>query len=340
MTPVQALNKITDIVSGFCSAQAFCAACKLNVFDALSDGPLAPEDLASRVGIHPVGSRRLLGVLAHMGFVEREGTLFRNSQLGHYCSSKASINMAPVSAFGEPFYHMFEFLPDALREYSPRWHQALGTSKEDVFGALYEDPIRLRQFGEFMNSLSEPQGQHIAEHFDFKPYNCIMDIAGGPGGQAIQIGLRNPHLRGIITDLAPVCEIAKEHIHAKGLSNRFEAIPADLFEGGYPKGADVIILGHILHDWSDDSCRKILANCYDALPPGGALLVSESVLNPDYSGSNFAMMKDITMIVVCEPGGRERTEVEYRFLLDEAGFDVTRLIRMDAPRDLLVAKRR
>ena len=87
-----------------------------------------------------------------------------------------------------------------------------------------------------------------------------MDVAGGPGGQAIQIGIKNPHLRGIVTDLAPVCEIAKEYIQASGLSGRFTAVPADLFGGGYPLGADVVLLGHILHDWSDESCLKILRN--------------------------------------------------------------------------------
>src|SRR5437667_1933500 len=111
---------------------------------------------------------------------------------------------------------MFEFFPDALREYAPRWQQALGTSKEDVFGALYEDPARLRQFAAFMNALSVPQGQVIAEHFDFARCQCVMDVAAGPGGQAIAIGRRHPHLRGILTDLAPVCTIATEHIQAAG----------------------------------------------------------------------------------------------------------------------------
>jgi hypothetical protein len=140
--------------------------------------------------------------------------------------------------------------------------------------------------------------------------------------------------------MAPVCAIANENIQAAGIADRFSAVPADLFEGGYPAGADVVLLGHILHDWSDEKCRKILANAHDALPVGGVLLISESVLNPDHSGSRWAIMKDLAMLVVCEPGGRERTEAEFRGLLDEAGFDFTELIRMDAPRDLIVTKKR
>ena len=167
-----------------------------------------------------------------------------------------------------------------------------------------------------------------------------MDVAGGPGGQAIQIGVRHKHLRGIIMDLAPVCEVAREYIAAAGLSDRFTAAPADLFEGGYPQGSDVIILGHILHDWSDESCLKILRNCYDALPAQGALLISESVLAPDHSASNFALMKDLTMMVACEPDARERNEAEYRALLAQTGFEVAEVMHFDAPRDLIVAKRK
>ena len=340
MAPIQALDRLLEIITSYCAAQSFATACKLGLFEEMTKGPATAEDLAGRVNIHPVGCRRLLVVLAHQGLVDRDGELFKNSELGRYCSSDASVNLAGVSGFIEPFYHMFEFLPDALREYSPRWQQALGTSQADVFGALYEDPARLRQFAQFMNALSVPQGQVIAEHFDFTPYHCVMDIAGGPGGQSIEIGRRHQHLRGIVTDMAPVCEIARENIEKAGLSDRFTAIPADLFAGPYPEGADVLLLGHILHDWSDDSCLKILANSANALPGGGVALISESVLNPDYSGTRFAMMKDITMLVACESGGRERTEAEYGLLLNATGFEIEQVIRMKAPRDLIVARRR
>lgn len=339
LRPVQALNRLLDIITGYCAAQAFLAACKLGLFEELSQGPISANDLAKRVKIHPVGCRRLLVALAKLELVERQGELYRNSELGQFCSSKSAVNLAALSGFGEPFYHMFEFLPDALREYSPRWQQALGTSKEDVFGALYEDPARLRQFAQFMNAMSIPQGQEIAESFDFTPHKCIMDVAGGPGGQAVQVGLRHAHLRGIITDMAPVCEIANDYIQRSGLSGRFTAIPADLFEGPYPKGADVILLGHILHDWSDDNCRKILRNCCGALPARGVLLISESVLEPNYSASTFALMKDLTMMVACESEARERTEVEYRSLLSQTGFEIAKIVHMDAPRDLIVARK-
>jgi hypothetical protein len=167
-----------------------------------------------------------------------------------------------------------------------------------------------------------------------------MDVAGGPGGQAIQIGLKHQHLRGIVTDMEPVCVVAREQIEANGLASRFTAVAADLIAGPYPPGADVLLLGHILHDWSDETSLTILRNCAAALPAGGTLLISESVLRPDFSGSNLAHLKDLLMLVANEPNARERSEDEYRSLLDATGFDVTEVLRLDAPRDLLVAKKR
>jgi hypothetical protein len=335
----QALTQLNGIALAFVKSQALHAACELQLFDVLADGPITSEELARRIRIKSIACRRLLMVLVNLGLVERHQYEFRNTDLGQFCSSRSPVNLKSMSIIS-PFYHMCEYLTDALRDYSPRWQQALGTTPQDAFATLYADPVRLREFADLMNTLSVPQGQLIAECFDFTPYTCIMDVAGGPGGQAIQVGLKHSHLRGIITDLEPVCVVAREQITANGLAIRFKAVAADLMAGPYPAGADVILLGHILHDWSDETCRKILRNCADALPPKGVLLISESVLQPDFSGSNNANLKDLIMLIANEPDARERSEQEYRSLLDTTGFEAVELIRLDAPRDLLVAKKR
>jgi len=334
-----ALSRLTTIAFGFVNSQALLSAHELGVFDALADGATTAEDVAKRIGIMPVACRRLLMVLVSLGLVEHQAGTFRNSDVGAFCSRRSPIKLGNVSNVN-PFYHMCEHLSDALREYSPRWQQALGTTPADAFASLYADPVRLREFADLMNALSMPQGQLIADCVDFRVHRCLMDVAGGPGGQSIQIGLRHPHLRGIITDLEPVCVVAREHIEANGLADRFTAQPADLIEGPYPEGADVLLLGHILHDWSDTTCLKILGNCAAALPTNGVLLISESVLRADFLGPNLALVKDLLMLIANEPDARERSEQEYRSLLDASGFDVVDVVRLEAPRDLVIAKKR
>jgi len=208
MKPLEALNRLQEIATSFWVSQTFFAACSLGLFDELGRGAATVEEVSKRINIHPNGCRRLLVALAHLGLVERENGTYRNSELGNFCTSKSPVPLEPVSMWGT-FYHMWEFLPDALKEFSPRWQQALGTTAEECFAAMYEDPVRLRRFAQMMNAFSVPDGQEIAERFDFAPYKCVMDFAGGPGGIGIQIGLRYPHLRGIITDMAPVCKVAR-----------------------------------------------------------------------------------------------------------------------------------
>lgn len=332
--PLEALNRIVEIASSYIVSQIFFTACSLGLFEELSKGPSTAEDLSQRINIHPNGCRRLLAALAHLGLVERQDGLYCNSELGNFCTSKAPVPLEPLSMWGNPLYHMAEFLPDALREFSPRWQQALGS--EESMASIYKDPVFARRFAQFMNAYSIPEGQEIAERFDFSPYRCVLDVAGGGGGISIQILLRYPHLHGIVMDVAP---LAEEYIQASGLTGRFTIVTADVFGGPYPSGADVITLGHVLVDWGDDNCRKILRNCFEALPSKGVLLVIESVLNNDFSGKKFAMMLDILLLLLCEPGARERTEEEHRSLLEEAGFQSIEVIRLGGPRDLIVARK-
>ncbi len=336
---MQGLVRLAEIAFAGVFSQAFQTAYNLGVFEVLSEGSLSAGDLAARLKIHPAGCRRLMMALVHLGLVEGTSEGFRNTALGDLCSSRSPVNIGAVSNIA-PFDRMSEYLPDALRDYRPQWERALGMTAGDAFGALYADPVRLSKFAELMNALSVPQGQLIAEHFDFKPHTCIMDVAGGPGGQAISIGLKFPHLRGMIMDMEPVCVVAREQIEAKGLSGRFTAVAADLINGPYPAGADVILLGHILHDWCDETCAQILRHCAAALPSGGTLLVSESVLANDFSGSAIAHMKDLLMLVANEPDARERSEGEYRSLLGDSGFEVTQVVHLQAVRDLVVARKR
>jgi hypothetical protein len=340
----QAQQRLMEVAFAFVNSQAFMSACDLGVFDALAEAPGTAEQIAQRIKIHPVASRRLLMHLVSLDLIERDGVekdgdRFRNSATGELCTSRSAVKLGPTSRIN-PFYAMTAHLTEALREYSPRWQQTLGVSAGDAFAALYADPAGLRDFAELMNAISVPQGQLIADSFDFAPYRCIMDVAGGPGGQSIAIGIRHPHLRGIITDMEPVCVVARENIAASGLMDRFTAVAADLMHGPYPAGADVILLGHILHDWSDDVCHTILSHCAAALPSGGTLLISESVLRDDFSSSNITHVKDLLMLVANESGARERSESEYRDLLSSAGFEVVNLMRLDAPRDLLVTRKR
>lgn len=339
MSPADATRRLWEMGLAYVYSQALFAAIELGVFDALGRGPVTPDELARQLRIHPDGCRRLLVALRQAGLVERDRGAYVNSALGAYLTSDSPYPLHGVAMMGGPFYRMLEYLPDALREYGPRWQQALGTTAEETFVALYEDPVRLRRFAQFMDSSSILQGQEIARSLDFTPYQCLLDVAGGPGGISIAIGRQHPHLRGVIMDVPAVCQVAEERIAAAGLAGRFTATAADLFQGPYPSGADVITLGWILHDWNEDNCRTILRHCFAALPSGGTLLVVERVLDEDHSAPRLTAALDLYMLAMCEPGARERTESEYRGLLADVGFRDVQVMRLETTRDLIVARK-
>jgi 3-hydroxy-5-methyl-1-naphthoate 3-O-methyltransferase len=339
ITPLEATRCLWEMGLAYVYSQVLFTAIDLGLFDALSRGAATPDELARHLNIHPEGCRRLLVALRQLGLVDSDQHHYSNSALGAYLTADSPYPLHGLSMVGGAFYRMCEYLPDALREYSPRWQQALGTTAQETFAALYEDPVRLRRFTQLMDSNSILQGQEIATRLDFTPYRCLMDVAGGPGGLSIAIGRHYPHLRGIIMDVPPVCPIAEERIAAANLTERFTAVPADLIQGPYPTGADVITLGWILHDWNDESCKQILRHCFDALPASGTLLVIEKVLNADYSAPMLTTAIDVYMLAICEPGARERTELEYRTLLLETGFHEVQVIRLETTRDVIVAKK-
>lgn len=339
ITPVEAARRLWEMGLAYVYSQVLFAVIDLGLFDTLSCGAATPDKLARQLNIHPEGCRRLLVALRQLGLVDSDQHHYTNSALGAYLTTDSPYPLHGLSMVGGAFYRMCEYLPDALREYSPRWQQALGTTAEETFAALYEDPLRLRRFTQLMDSNSILQGQEIARRFDFTPCRCLMDVAGGPGGLSITIGRHYPHLRGVIMDVPPVCQIAEERIAAASLTDRFTAVPADLIQGPYPSGADVITLGWILHDWNDASCRKILRHCFDTLPSSGTLLVIEKVLNEDYSAPMLTTAIDLYMLAICEPGARERTELESQALLMETGFCEVQVIRLETTRDVIVAKK-
>ena len=90
-----------------------------------------------------------------------------------------------------------------------------------------------------------------------------------------------------------------------------------------PDGADAYLMRHIIHDWDDEKSLAILRNCHAVMPADGKLLLVESVIPP---GNERFAGKFLDLVMLLIPGGKERTEAEYRALFDEAGFQLSRIV--------------
>jgi len=137
MKPLEALNRLNDIAASFMVTQAFSAACNLGVFEELSRGPSTAEDLARKLSVHPDGCRRLLAVLRQLGLVEPTSDRYRNSELGDFLTSQSAVPLEPLSMWGSPWPHKVGVLARCAQGVQPAWQQALGTTAEEAFTALY-----------------------------------------------------------------------------------------------------------------------------------------------------------------------------------------------------------
>lgn len=338
MERLTALNKLNDIAFSYFVSQSFAAACTVGLFDALPDYRSC-EDLAASLGIHPDPCARLLAAMENLELVTQRGGQYKLSALGSFVSRshEAPIRLIQSDSF---FYRLWEFLPSALTERSPRFQQAWGSSAGEIYAAIFADKARFEQFFELMSSYAVPIGELLADVIDWGGRTCVLDVAGGAGALLIELAKRHSTLRGVVLELPPVCPVATQRITAAGLADRLRAEPGDMLSASYPEGVDVVLLSWVLHNYGDDKCKQLLAKAYDALPVGGRLVVSEKVLNNDRSGSRWGVMMSLQMLVACEPGAKERTEAEYRSLLGGAGFVDIDVIRLDAPRDVIVARKR
>jgi hypothetical protein len=337
MQALNALEKINHIAFSFYTAGAFAAASNLDLFNHLRNGPHSHEVIAKKMGVHPDACRRLLVAMQQLGLVDQRNGQFANSELGAFMQDDSPVPMW-FSQKDNYFYRLWEYLPDAMREYSPRHEQAWGKPAQELYKAIYTDPEQLRKFFRLLDSYNIPIGVEAANRIDFSNRRCILDLAGGTGSFAGQVVKANPHLKGITLDLPPVKPVCDEMVARAGIADRFSFLVGDMFDRStYPQDVDVIFLSYILHNWDDSHCIKILTHCRDTLPKGGMLVVSEKVLGADGCGDWWGVMMSLQMLVAFEPGAKERTLDEYRMLLKEAGFGGEELITLQAPRDLLVA---
>jgi predicted O-methyltransferase YrrM len=187
----------------------------------------------------------------------------------------------------------------------------------------------LELFWEAMHSLSTFTARALAEAVDFSAFRRLLDVGGGSGAVDIELCRRYPHLRATVYDLPFVTEIATGKIAEAGLGDRIATTGGDFFaDMAFPSGHDVVLLSMILHDWGEARNREILRKCHAALPSGGAVIVSELLVNDEKSGPAPAALMSLNMLIETER--RNYTPAEYAAWLDEAGFRDARTVWFDA----------
>jgi hypothetical protein len=327
-------DKILQVGLGFWASKTLLSAIEMEVFTELAKHPEDLKTLQGRLGLHPRSARDFFDSLVALGFLSRTGGKYQNT-----VDSDAFLDKNKPSYIGgilemanHRLYPHWRHLTEALRT-GERQGEAKG-SDSGVFEALYADPARLKEFLRAMSGISRGGNMAIARQFPWARYKTYVDVGTAQGDLAVQIALANEHLAGIGFDLPEVGPIFEEYVEQNNLSKRLRFAGGSFFTDELPK-ADVVLMGHILHDWNLDEKKMLLKKSYAALPPGGAVVVYEAIIDDDRSKNAFGLLMSLNMLIETQ-GGFDYTGADCMGWMKEVGFRETRVEQLVGPDSMVI----
>jgi O-methyltransferase domain/Dimerisation domain len=314
--------QLQQMAMGQIVSRVLYAAAKLGLADELASGPKNAAELAAALGAHAPSLHRLMRALAMIGvFTEGPEHRFTLTPLGEALKTDAPGSVRTIlKVAGAPFFQcMYESIEYSVRTGKPGFDKVQGMP---LFEYLAQHPEDMSLFSELMVAFHGPEADAVASSYDFSTFDTIVDVGGATGNMLAAILTRYAGPRGVLYDLPHVVSEAPALLQARGVTDRIAVEPGDLFKA-VPAGGDAYILSHIIHDWREDLCLTILGNCRKAMKPDSKLLIVEAVI-PDGDIPHPGKMMDMVMLM--QTGGQERSEIEYRALLDKADFQLTRIL--------------
>jgi hypothetical protein len=312
------------MVLGGWSAKLLADVTSLNVADVLKQhGPQTAASLVDNYGVRalPSALERALRACAAMGIFTEEAS----GAFGPTALSEALVTDSPgsvkrlVECFGHSsFYKVFAELPAAIRTGAKQARTALGAEWWDYLNA---HPDELELFGDAMKANSASEMQAVLDRCDLSNASKVVDVGGGLGHLVIALLGKYPKLQGVLLDLPALIPVAKERLPVKdpAVAARLEYVGASMFDSVPP--ADTYIMKHIIHDWDDEHCVKLLTNCRQSMVGNGRVIAVDTVLPPlGDTGMPTAKVTDIVMMVFI--GGKERTLKQWEDLYHAAGLRI------------------
>lgn len=321
--------------SGFMAAAALYPVTKLGVAELLAEGPKPISKIAQDTGANEDGLYRVMRALSSIGvFAEISPRTFGLTPAASLLRADVAGNMRDLILWMTNHFHLNSWggMMHSVLTGQPAVEKLYGKHCFDIFRDFPEVDV---EFNNAMTNISAMTIPAILEGYDFSGIGTLVDIAGGHGLLISQILKHNPDMKGILFDVPHVIEGAKSRIARLGLESRLQTATGDFFQS-IPVGGDAYMMQHIIHDWDDAKAHTILKNIRKALEgrKNGKLLIFDALIS-DGNGSDFSKWMDLEMMLM--PGGRERTENEFRSLLEGAGFKLNRIIPIPSMVSILEA---
>ncbi len=330
-------GRILETGLAFWPAKSLLSAVELGVFTELAKHPESLDPLAKRLGLHPRGARDFADTLVSLGFLQRDdaGVYSNSPETDHFLDkAKPSYIGGILEMANHRLYRFWGHLTEALKTGLP---QNESSHNPDFFSELYADPARLHEFLTAMTGVSRTANLAIATcpEIQWEKRRSFVDAGTAQGDLALQISLANPHLEGTGFDLHQVGPTFEDYIEISGASGRVRFVGGDFFSDPLPE-TDVVLMGHILHDWDLERKKHLIAKAYDALTVGGAFVVYDALIDDDRRRNSFGLMMSLNMLVET-PGGFDYTGADGVAWMREAGFRDARVLPLTGPDSIILA---
>jgi hypothetical protein len=319
---------------GFWASKTLLSAVELGLFTELARGSMRGEAIGERLNLHPRALRDFLDALVSLSLLQRdaEGLYSNTAEADMFLDrAKPSYIGGMLEMANARLYPFWGSLTEALKTGRP---QNEAKSGGNFFEALYADPQRLAVFLSAMTGLSLGAARAIAQKFPWSDYRTFIDIGGAQGGVPVQVALAHTHLTGGNFDLPAVGPIFEKYVSQHGLNERLHFYAGDFFKDRLPS-ADVLVMGHILHDWDLEEKRMLLKKAFDALPAGGALIVYEALIDDERRENTLGLLMSLNMLIET-PGGFDYTGADCSQWMREAGFSQTRVEHLAGPDSMVI----
>lgn len=319
---------------GFWGSKTLLTATELGLFTELAaNGPQDEATLSKAIGIHSRSSQDFLDALVALGMLERKDGKYSNTRDTEVFldRNKPSYVGGMLEMANARLYPFWNNLTAGLKTGEPQNEIKTGG---DLFEAIYGNPETLKSFLHGMTSISMGANMTIASKFPWAKYKTFSDVGTAQGGLAVQIALSNQHLTGSGFDLPVAKETFEQYVSEMGVSDRLTFAPGDFFNDPMPQ-TDVITMGHILHDWDLDNKKMLLEKAYEALNPGGALIVYETIIDDDRSQNAFGLLMSLNMLIETR-GGFDYTGADCQGWMAGVGFKDTYVEHLVGPDSMVV----
>jgi len=320
-------SALFDVMAGFVYSQILLACVKVNLFEILSHGALSQEELQRQIHLPEAGLKRLLDAAVSIRLITKRKD-------DHYALGMLGAPLVGNRALTDMIVHHGDFYRDlqdplallrgdysgkaAMAEYWPYIDQANDPKPESLSAE------QVASYSKLMAHTQPLVTAEVIDAYSFANHRHLLDIGGGQGGFVTQLTNLYPNLKCTIFDLPGVAQLANTYIKNSNLSNKINAVGGNFFEGELPKGADIATLIRVIFDHDDHRVKLLLRNVFNALEPGGSLILAEPMAGtPGQEAMGDAYFG---FYLLAMGRGRPRTHQEISQLLTNSGFEGIRLL--------------